>query len=193
MTNTTNFRDSLFSAEPISPDRQQRFREELAQIIEPKLPRSHRLYYTSVLVCIALGIPGAFCGLAFDAQNRWIWGLNVLVFATMAGWILYILRRGAEPLAIMQGLSKAFVGVSALVAFGLTIFGIQNPSLNTVLWALLGMLMFLLTNFINVWNRVLTAERTTREHVLRLEYQIASLATQVAPQTSATQNTISVR
>ena len=27
--------------------------------------------------------------------------------------------------------------------------------------------MFLLLNFINIWNRVITAERVTREHLLR--------------------------
>lgn len=193
MLQVTKLRENLFSAEPINLDRQQRFRKELAQIVEPTLPRSHRLYYTLVLVCIAMGIPGGLCGLLFDAEHRWVWGLNLLVLIPMVLWILYILRRGAEPLAAMQSLSKAFVGLSTLAAFLLIYRGIQNPSLDGILWALLGMFIFLMTSFINIWNRVITAERTTREHVLRLEYRIADLASHLIPPNSETQNTTPVR
>jgi len=184
MSHLNNLRENLLSAEPISLDRQQRFREELAQIVEPRLPRSHRLYYTLSLVCLAIGIPGAFCGLLFDAENRWIWALNLVVLVPGASWILYILRRGAEPLRAMQSMSKAFVGLSAFAAFSLIYLGIQNPSLDRVFWALLAMLMFLLLNFMNIWNRVITGERVTREHLLRVEYRIADLASHLAPPNS---------
>jgi hypothetical protein len=189
MSHINNLRENLFNAEPISLDRQQRFREELAQIVEPTLPRSHRLYYTLSLVCLALGIPGAVCGLLLDAEHRWTWALNLLVFVPMAGWILYILRRGAEPLRTMQSLSKAFVGLSAFAAFLVIYLGIQNPSLDNVFWALLGMLIFLLTSSINIWNRVLTAERVTREHILRVEYRIADLASNLVPPSNSPKNT----
>lgn len=173
MSHENNLRESLFSAEPISPERQQRFREELAQIVEPRLSRSYRLYYILALVGLLVGLPGAICAVVFDAEHRWTWALFLLVSTAFAGWILYILRRGAEPLRIMQGMSKAFTGIGALVA-GLVIFyGLQSPSLASVLWALLGLLMFLLMSFINLWNRVITAERTMREHILRIEYRLA--------------------
>jgi hypothetical protein len=185
MSQMHELRENLFSAEPISLDRQQRFQEELAQIVEPRLPRSHRLYYTLSLVCLAIGIPGAFCGLLLDAENRWIWALNLLVLVPGACWTLYILRRGAEPLRAMQSMSKAFVGLSALAAFSLIYLGIQNPSLDRVFWALLAMLTFLLLNFINIWNRMITAERATREHLLRVEYRIADLASHTLPHRTA--------
>ena len=184
MSYMNNLRENLFNAEPISLERQQRFQEELAQIVEPKLPRSHRLYYTLTLVCLMIGIPGALCGLLFDAQHRWIWALNLLVVVPGAGWILYILRRGAEPFMAMQSMSKALVGLSAFAAIALIYLGIQNPSLDRVFWALLAMLVFLLMNFINIWNRVISAERITREHVLRVEYRIADLASHQAPPNS---------
>ena len=63
MTPENNLRENLFSAEPVSPERQQRFRQELAQIVEPRLPSSHRLYYKFCLVCLVIGLPGAACGL----------------------------------------------------------------------------------------------------------------------------------
>lgn len=175
MSPENDLRESLFNAEPISPERQQRFREELTRIVDPKLPRGHRLYYLLALLGIVAGLPGAVCGAVFDSAHRTTWGLFLLVSAAFAGWIMFILRRGAEPLRMMQGMSKALAGVGALVA-GLTIFyGLENPSLASVLWALLGLLLFLLTNFINLWNRSLTAERTLREQILRVEYRLADL------------------
>lgn len=179
MSHENDLRENLFSAEPVSPERQQRFRAELAQIIEPRLPRSHRLYYQVVLVCLAIGIPGAACGFLFDAEHRWVWGLNLLVVIPWAGWTFHILRRGAEPLRAMQAMSKVLAGITGFVAFILVFRGLQSPSLVSVLWALLGLLMFLLTSFINLWNRVITAERTTREHILRVEYRLADLASRL--------------
>jgi hypothetical protein len=181
MSHDKELRESLFNAEPVSPERQQRFREELARIVEPPLPRSHRLYYRMSLLGSVLGIPGSACGLLFDAQHRWMWALCLLVWTASAAWILHILRRGAEPLRTMQGMSKAFAGIGVLVA-GLLIFhGLQNPSLGGVLWALGGLLLFLLTSFINLWNRVITAERTMQEHILRVEYRLADLASRQPP------------
>lgn len=175
MSHENDLRENLFSIEPLNPERQQRFREELAQIVEPRLSRSYRLYYIMGLVGSVVGLPGAVCGILFDTAHRGIWALIVVSFTAFAGWIFYILRRGAEPLRIMQGMSKAFAGIAWLVATILIVYGLQNPSLASVLWAILGLLVFLLTSFINLWNRVITAERTVREHILRVEYCLASL------------------
>jgi MFS family permease len=166
-------RENLFGLEPLSPERQQRFREELAQIVEPRLSRGYRLYYLLGLAGCLIGLPGAVCGLLFDAEHRWIWALNLAVLLGFAGWIFYILRRGAEPMRMMQGMSKALAAVALLAAGLLIVSGIGNPSLAGVLWSLLGLLLFLLVSFINLWNRVLTAERIMREHLLRVEYRLA--------------------
>ena len=72
-------------------------------------------------------------------------------------------------------MSKASQGIGAMVAGLLIAYGLQHPSLTSVLWALLGLLVFLLTSFINLWNRVLTSERTMREQILRVEYRLADL------------------
>jgi len=167
-------KDRLFDLEPLSPERQERFRHELAQIIEPRLPRVYRLYYIGGLVCLLVGLPGAVCGFLFDLEHRWIWGLNLVSLLTFAAWIFYILRRGSEPLSIMQSLSKGLSGIACLVAVLIAVIGIQEPSLSMVLWAILGLLFFVLMSFINLWNRVLTSERTIREHILRVEYRVAS-------------------
>ena len=74
----------------------------------------------------------------------------------------------------MQSLSKTLSGIACMVAVLIIVIGMQEPSLSMVLWAILGLLFFLLMSFINLWNRMLTSERTIREHILRLEYRVAS-------------------
>ncbi|HEX2973964.1 MAG TPA: hypothetical protein VHP11_16650 [Tepidisphaeraceae bacterium] len=181
MSPEKNLRESLFSAEPLSPEHQQRFREEMTQIMEPRLPRSHRLYYIMALIGSIIGILGTTCGLLFDAEHRWTQATLLLVWTASAAWVLHILRRGAEPLRIMQSMSKALAGIGGLAAGVLIYHGLQNPSLVSILWALVGLLLFLLASFINLWNRVITAERTTREHILRVEYRLADLASRLPP------------
>lgn len=168
-----SLKDRLFALEPLSPERQEQFQHELATIINPRLPRIHRLYYVGGLVCVLIGLPGAICGFALDVEHRWIWALNVVASTVFAGWIFFILRRGSEPLSIMQGLSKGLSGISCLVAVLIIAMGIQTPTLSSILWSLSGLLFFVLMSFINLWNRVITAERTVREHILRVEYRIA--------------------
>ena len=144
--------------------------------MEPRLSRSYRLYYILSLAGLVAGLPGAVCGLVFDAEHRWIWAVFVLVCGAFASWIFYILRRGAEPLWIMQGMSKAAAGIAAVATVSLIVYGLQNPSPASVLWSLLGLLACLFMWCINLWNRLLTAERTLRECILRVEYRVAELA-----------------
>jgi hypothetical protein len=179
MSQENKLRESLFDVEPVSPERRQRFREELAQIIEPRLPRGHRRYYKLALVGSIAGIIGTACGLAFDAEHRWMEAVFLLVWTASAGWVSHILRRGAEPLRAMQEMSKSVSGLSVAVAGFLIVQGMQSPSLAGVLWALMGLLAFLLMSFINLWNRVILAERKMREDVLRVEYRLADLASRL--------------
>jgi hypothetical protein len=173
MSHENKLREGLFSAEPLSPERQQRFREEIVQIMEPRLPRSHRLYYSIGLIGSVAGIFGAVCALVFDAEHRWCSALMLLLWTACAAWLLHILRRGAEPLRIMQAASKVFSGMSGFVAGLLIFYGIQNPSVSNILWALLGLLAFQFMSMINLWNRVITVERNVREQILRVEYRLA--------------------
>jgi hypothetical protein len=107
--------------------------------------------------------------------------LNLLVLAPSAAWIFHILRRGAEPLGAMQGMSKAVAGLVGIATIAMIMYGLQNPSMAAVLWSLLGIVASLLTSFINLWNRVITAERTLREDILRVEYRLADLASRLPP------------
>ena len=145
------------------------FRVEMSQML------GLLLYYIMALVGLIAGLPGGVCGVLVDAEHRWMWALSLLAFLAFAGWIVYILRRGAEPLRMMQGMSKAFAGIGTLVAGILIFYGLQSPTLASVLWALFGVLSFLLTNFINLWNRMITAERTVCEHILHIASRLADL------------------
>lgn len=173
MNSDDRLHERLFGLEPLSSDRRQQFHNELATIVEPRLSRGQRQYYVAGLAGCLVGLPGAVCGLLLDSEHRWVWALNLVVLLGLAAWILSILRRGAEPLSAMQTLSKAFVAVALFTAGVPIVWGIETPSLDKILWSLLGLLMFLLMSFINLWNRLLTAERTVREQLLRIEYRLA--------------------
>lgn len=173
MVNENDLKDRLLELEPVNPDRQQRFRDELTQIVNPPLPRLHRLYYMGAIVCLLLGLPGALCGLTLDAEHRGIWAFSVGSSLAFVGWLYLILKRGSEPFSMMQGASKGLSGLSFIIAAALIVMSIQSPSLASILWSMLAMLFFALMTSINLWNQMIASERTVREHILRLEYQLA--------------------
>lgn len=175
-----NLRESLFSVEPISPDRQERLREEIARTIDAPLSTGKRAYYILMLVGLVI-VPGTLYGIGFDADH-WMLALSLAGVTLYVAWIWYILRRGAEPLWIMRHLSRSFASIGAMFAFFLIFHGLENPSLVGLFWALLGLLVCLLMSFINLWNRVIHAERITREQILRVEYRLADLSSRLAPE-----------
>lgn len=176
MSDPGNLREGLFNAEPLSVERRQRFHDELNNIVEPKLPRSHRLYYTFAFAGAVMGVLGSAVGAVFDAQHRWLQIPMLGVWLLFAGWIFFILKRGAEPLRMMQSLSKALSGLSFAAAGVMVYLAMQAPTLGGILWVLAALLIFLLVSFINIWNRLLSAERTMREQILRVEYRVAEMA-----------------
>lgn len=179
MSKTTDLRESLFEAEPLSAERREGFRKEIADILEPRLPRSHRLYYQFAVISSIIGTFGAVSGLLFDRSHRGMWGACLLGLAASAGWYIHILRRGAEPIRTMQTMSKAMAGVGTLVAVCVIVCFLRNPSLSGVLWSLLGLLFCSFANVINLWNRMLIGERSTKEQILRVEYRLADLASRL--------------
>ena len=82
----------------------------------------------------------------------------------------------------MQGMSKVLAGITWAVALLLIFQALRSPSLAGVLWHP-GPARLLAYNFINLWNRLITAEHTMREHVLRVEYRLADLATRLSTPT----------
>jgi len=178
-----NLRESLCSVEPISPDRQQRLRDEIARTVDVPLSGGKRMYYILLMAGLAIGVPGAVYGIGFDAEHRWVWALSLGGATLYIAWIWHILRRGSEPLRIMRHISKSFASIGAMFAFFLIFHGLENPSLVGLFWALLGLLICLLMSFINLWNRVIAAERMTREQILRVEYRLADLSSKLVPPT----------
>jgi len=148
MLHEKDLRDNLLSAEPLSPQRQQRFREELAQIVEPRLSRGYRLYYIVTLCCAVSGLP---VQPAASRSTRRTAGFGRCRCWPLQPWRVDLAHPPprAEPLSAMQGMSKAMAGISVVVAGSLIYHGLQRPSLAGILWAMLGVLLFLLTSSIN--------------------------------------------
>jgi hypothetical protein len=176
MSGEREMRAGLLGAEPVSAERQERFAAEVGQILEPRLPKAYRWYYGLALAGNLVGLLGAVCGLVFDAEHRGQWVLMVVVIVAASGWIMHILKRGAEPLRAMQGMSKVMAGLSTAAAVAVTLYGLQYPTMEHVFWALLGVVACVFCNVINLWNRMITAERNVRVQMLRVEYRLAETA-----------------
>jgi hypothetical protein len=176
MSGERELREGLLGAEPVSAERQERFAAEVGQILEPRLPKGYRWYYGLSLAGMVVGLPGAVSGAVFDAEHRWVWVLMAAGIVVSGCWIVHILIRGAEPQRVMQGISKVLAGLSTAAAVMVIAYGLQHPSMESILWALLGVVACVFCNVINLWNRMITAERNVRVQMLRVEYRLAEAA-----------------
>jgi hypothetical protein len=179
MAREKSLREGLLEMEPLDAERQRRFRQEAAEILEPRLPRAYRWYYVGGFIGCVVGAAGSALAVASNAEHRWMEAGILAVWLLGAGWMGHIVKRGAEPLRAMQGLSKALAGLGMVGAALLIGRGLNEPTTVNVIWGLMGLLLFGVTWGINLWNRVILAERTTREQVLRVEYRVAELAERV--------------
>jgi hypothetical protein len=176
MPGERELRAGLLGAEPMSAERRERFAAEMGEILEPRLSRGYRWYYGLFLASILMGLPGAVCGMVFDGEQRWRWVLMAAGELVCAWWVWHILRRGAEPLRSMQGMSKVLAGLSTAAAVVVILYGLRQPSMESILWGLLGVVACVFFNVINLWNRTLVAERSVRVQMLRVEYRLAEAA-----------------
>ena len=105
------------------------------------------------------GVPGhrarraQACGLIFDAEAPLDLGLNLLVFFPMASSILQLSYGAGPSLTDHAGHEHGVSGIAWAVALLLIFQALQSPSLGGVLWHYSACSVFLLTNFINLWNR----------------------------------------
>lgn len=176
---TESFRDRLLSTEPLAPDLQHTFDREIEAIMNPKLTRIQWWYYVVFLVALAVvGVTAAIMAAVFRAIPPAA-GAGVLVaVATLpaAAFVIHVLRRGAEDFTIQEYAGKALPGIALAVTCGLLFYSTKNADSPHLLWPALGVLFFLLTSFINLYNRIVAVERTNQEHLLRLEYRLAEMA-----------------
>jgi hypothetical protein len=162
----------------MSEQRNQKLRQEIKIMFEPKLTRFEMVYW-------GLSVAGstffALCALIIavfapvEMSVRALWGglgaLNVLV----AAFIVLALRKRSINLRHQFALGKALVGVTLLVTMLMLVNAIARPSLENLAWGLVGLTGFVLIAMIALHNQVLSSELNTRERSLQLEYRLAEL------------------
>lgn len=180
---TESFRDRLLSTEPLAPELQSTFDREIEAIMNPKLTRIQRWYYVVFLVALGVvGVTAAIMAAVFRADPLAVGaGILVAVGALLAAaFVIHVLRRGAEDFTIQVYAGKTLPGFALAVACGLLFYSTEIADSPHLLWPALGVLFFLLTSFINLYNRIVAAERTNQEYLLRLEYRLAEMAERMA-------------
>ena len=173
MTDPT-LKNRLIALQPIDPAREQVFKQEIAAMWNQKLTRAHRFYWIWMLCGSLLCVPNAAFA-ALMASDNWIkavwWFLAVLNVA-VAIFAVRVLKHGYVNFRTQLAMGKVGSGIVFGIAMALVIRTISAPSIEALGWALMGIVWLVLVLSINVWNRVIEAENTTREHLLRLELRL---------------------
>ena len=174
----SDFRRRLIELEPMSDERNQKLREEIKTMFEPKLTRFEMVYW-------GLSVAGsaffALCALIIalfapvEMSVRMLWGSLGALNAAAAVFIALGLRKRSINLRHQFAIGKALVGVTMLITILILINAIARPSLENLAWGLVGLTGFVLITMIALHNQVLSSELNTRERSLQLEYRLAEL------------------
>ena len=174
----SEFRKRLIDLEPMSEERNQKLREEIKIMFEPKLTRFEMVYW-------GLSVAGsaffALCALVIalfapvEMSVRVLWGSLGALNALAAVFILLALRKRSINLRHQFALGKAAVGVTLLITMLILVNAIARPSLENLAWGLVGLTSLVLIALIAIHNQVLSSELNTRERSLQLEYRLAEL------------------
>jgi hypothetical protein len=148
-----------------------------------KLTPAQRLnWLLSLFGALACIIPGALAlASPTDPWLRTFWLIFFPVNIAAAILALTVLIRGHVNLKWLVFLGKAFSGFAFALAAFLAFRAIAEPSPQSIAWAIFGVLSFLLAMAINLWNRIIQSETTTREHFLRLELRLTSQSPPPSP------------
>ena len=174
----SEFRKRLIDLEPMSAERNEKLRQEIKIMFEPKLSRFEMVYW-------GLSVAGsaffAFCALIIvlfapvETPVRALWGSLGALNAFVAVFILFGLRKRSINLRHQFALGKALVGVTVLITILILINAIARPSLEILAWGLGGLTSLVWMAMIALHNQVRSTELNTRERSLQLEYRLAEL------------------
>jgi hypothetical protein len=68
------------------------------------------------------------------------------------------------------------------IVFVSFLFGMEDPRRPGAVWfGVYAVAVLVLTSSINLWNRIVAADLHNQEHLLRLEYRLADLASRLPP------------
>ena len=174
----SEFRKRLIDLEPMNEERNEKLRQEIKTMFEPKLSRFEMVYWG---MSVAGSTFFAFCALVIvlfapvETPVRALWGSLGALNALAAVFILLALRKRSINLRHQFALGKALVGVTLLITILILMNAIARPSLENLAWGLVGLTSLVLMAMIALHNQVLSTELNTRERSLQLEYRLAEL------------------
>lgn len=174
----SEFRKRLIELEPMSEERNQKLRQEIKTMFEPKLTRFEMMYWG---VSVAGSTFFALCALILalfapvETPVRALWGFLGALNAFVAVFIVFGLRKRSINLRQQFALGKAFVGIALLITILILMNAIAWPSLENLAWGLVGLTSLVLIAMIALHNQILSTELNTRERSLQLEYRLAEL------------------
>jgi len=174
----SEFRKRLIDLEPMSEERNEKLRQEIKIMFEPKLSRFEMMYWGMSVAGSTFFAFGALVIVLFapvETPVRTLWGSLGALNALGAVFILLALRKRSINLRHQFALGKALVGVTLLITILILINAIARPSLENLAWGLVGLTSLVLMAMIALHNQVLSTELNTRERSLQLEYRLAEL------------------
>jgi hypothetical protein len=174
----SELRQRLIDLEPMSEERNQKLRQEIKIMFEPKLSRFEMVYWGLSVAGSTVFALGALIIVLFapvETPVRVLWGSLGAFNALVAVFIFLGLRNRSINLRHQFALGKAFVGITMLITILLLMNAIAWPSLTNLAWGLVGLTGLVLIAMIALHNQVLSSELNTRERSLQLEYRLAEL------------------
>src|SRR5690606_12635626 len=109
-------------SEPLTPEFQQRFEQDMEMLTQPALTRGQRWYYRIFLGATLLNALNAVAVLILVRDNPpvTVLGAFMLVVSILAGgFIVHMLRRGSEDFPRQQAIGKLLPGIALAITCGL--------------------------------------------------------------------------
>ncbi len=166
------FREDVFDLQKVTPALKAKFQKEIREIVERPLKPWERIF------CILL-IP-AMLGLAIFCAIQWLRphpdhsqfirseiGISFLIVALLAGWLIYIVKKGRHVRNSLIVSAIAFGMFVAMTALSLAMTGTVEADL---------LAATMVVGFATVWDRVKMAEMHIRENILRQELRLVEFS-----------------
>jgi len=180
----SELRNRLMEVEPLSVERNEKLKQEIQAMFERKMSRWEKMYWAAgaagSLMCAISAIPFVLFAPAAPGV-RTVWAILGVLNAIVAAFLVWRLWKGSMNVGQQFAAGKYAVGVAMLIAVLLLMNAIANPALDSLAWALFGVICLVLAASIAVLNQVMAAELSSREQTLKLEYRLADLFERLSP------------
>lgn len=181
-----SFREDLLSAEKISPELRERYRQEVRNMLERKMTRREKIAWILIMfLCCDLAVIFGWAALfAAESATMRVWfGLGVVFPLVFIAFGVTMLRRGKLHRVRDEETSTriSFAFVLIMMTFALVWGGMIKDRVVGIS-LVLGTLVFYITFGVMpmILNRVNRAEWKLREDLLRIELELAELGEKLA-------------